>query len=63
MLSQDGDGFTMVKTGERKIENKMTGKLATSVGGTSTGERRDCVGSTTPWSARPRRGVVAPLRA
>jgi len=43
MLSQDGDGFTMVKTGERKIKNKMTGKLATSVGGTSTGERRDRV--------------------
>jgi hypothetical protein len=30
----------MVKTGERRIENNQTGfKLATSVGGVSTGER------------------------
>src|SRR5450755_908528 len=29
-----GDRFTMVKTGERRLENNMTGfKLATSVGG------------------------------
>jgi hypothetical protein len=39
-----GDRFTMVKTGERRIDNNMTGfKLATSVGGVSTGERGDRV--------------------
>jgi len=50
----------MVKTGERKIENKMTGKLATSVGVTSTGERRDrvllddpLVGTTSARSSGP----------
>jgi hypothetical protein len=32
----------MVKTGERRIENDQTGyKIATSVGGVSTGERGD----------------------
>jgi phage terminase large subunit-like protein len=37
-----GDRFTMTKTGERRIENNMTGfKLATSVGGVGTGERGD----------------------
>jgi hypothetical protein len=39
-----GDRFTMTKTGERRLENNMTGfKLATSVGGVSTGERGDRV--------------------
>jgi hypothetical protein len=39
-----GDRFTLSKTGERRLENNMTGfKLATSVGGVSTGERGDCV--------------------
>jgi hypothetical protein len=39
-----GDRFIMTKTGERKIENNMTGfKLATSVGGVGTGERGDRV--------------------
>jgi hypothetical protein len=39
-----GDRFTMTKTGERRIENNMTGfKLATSVGGVGTGERGDRV--------------------
>ena len=37
-----GDRFTMIKTGERRLENNQTGfKLATSVGGVSTGERGD----------------------
>jgi hypothetical protein len=37
-----GDRFKMVKTGERRIENDQTGyKIATSVGGVSTGERGD----------------------
>jgi hypothetical protein len=37
-----GDRFTFAKTGERRLENNMTGfKLATSVGGVSTGERGD----------------------
>jgi hypothetical protein len=37
-----GDRFTMTKTGERRLENSQTGfKLATSVGGVSTGERGD----------------------
>jgi hypothetical protein len=35
-----GEGFEMTKLGERRIENNMTGyKVATSVGGLSTGER------------------------
>ena len=35
-----GEGFEMIKLGERRIENNMTGyKVATSVGGLSTGER------------------------
>jgi hypothetical protein len=39
-----GDRFRMVKTGERRIENDQTGyKVATSVGGVSTGERGDRV--------------------
>jgi hypothetical protein len=39
-----GDRFQMVKTGERRIENNQTGfKMATSVGGVSTGERGDRV--------------------
>jgi hypothetical protein len=39
-----GDRFVTTKTGERKIENNMTGfKLATSVGGVGTGERGDRV--------------------
>jgi hypothetical protein len=39
-----GDRFKMVKTGERRIENDQTGyKIATSVGGVSTGERGDRV--------------------
>jgi hypothetical protein len=39
-----GDRFTLTKTGERRLENNMTGyKLATSVGGVSTGERGDRV--------------------
>jgi hypothetical protein len=39
-----GERFTMVKLGERRIENNMTGyKLATSVGGIATGERGDRV--------------------
>jgi hypothetical protein len=37
-----GDRFALTKTGERRLENNMTGfKLATSVGGVSTGERGD----------------------
>jgi hypothetical protein len=37
-----GDRFQMTKTGERRLENNQTGfKLATSVGGVSTGERGD----------------------
>jgi hypothetical protein len=37
-----GDRFTFTKTGERRLENDRTGfKLATSVGGVSTGERGD----------------------
>ena len=36
--------FKMVKLGERRIENDQTGyKVATSVGGLSTGERGDRV--------------------
>ena len=39
-----GDRFKMVKRGERRIENNQTGyKVATSVGGLSTGERGDRV--------------------
>jgi hypothetical protein len=39
-----GERFEMTKTGERRIENNMTGfKLATSVGGVATGERGDRV--------------------
>jgi hypothetical protein len=39
-----GDRFKMTKTGERRLENDQTGfKLATSVGGVSTGERGDRV--------------------
>jgi hypothetical protein len=39
-----GDRFKMVKLGERRIENDQTGyKVATSVGGLSTGERGDRV--------------------
>jgi hypothetical protein len=39
-----GDRFKMVKRGERRIENNMTGyKVATSVGGMSTGEPGDRV--------------------
>jgi hypothetical protein len=35
-----GDRFIMTKTGERRLENNQSGfKLATSVGGVSTGER------------------------
>ena len=35
-----GEGFEMTKLGERRIENNITGyKVATSVGGLSTGER------------------------
>jgi hypothetical protein len=37
-----GDRFTMMKLGERKVENDMTGfKFATSTGGVGTGERGD----------------------
>jgi hypothetical protein len=37
-----GDRFSFTKTGERRLENNMTGfKLATSCGGVSTGERGD----------------------
>jgi hypothetical protein len=37
-----GDRFRLTNTGERRLENDMTGfKLATSVGGVSTGERGD----------------------
>jgi hypothetical protein len=37
-----GDRFQMTETGERRLENNQTGfKLATSVGGVSTGERGD----------------------
>jgi hypothetical protein len=37
-----GERFTMVKTGERRLENNMTVfKLATSVTGVATGERGD----------------------
>jgi hypothetical protein len=51
-----GDRFTMVKTGERRIDNNMTGfKLATSVGGVGTGERGDRVILDDPHN-------VAPLR-
>jgi hypothetical protein len=36
------DRFTVTKTGERRLVNNKTGfKLATSVGGVSTGERGD----------------------
>jgi hypothetical protein len=39
-----GDRFSFTKTGERRLENNMTGfKLATSVGGVGTGERGDRV--------------------
>jgi hypothetical protein len=39
-----GDRFFMTKTGERRIENNMTGfKLASSAGGVGTGERGDRV--------------------
>jgi hypothetical protein len=39
-----GNRFRMLKRGERRIENNMTGyKVATSVGGLSTGERGDRV--------------------
>jgi hypothetical protein len=39
-----GDRFKMTKTGERRLENNKTGfKLATSVGGVSTGEPGDRV--------------------
>jgi hypothetical protein len=39
-----GERFEMVKLGERRIENNMTGfKVATSAGGLSTGERGDRV--------------------
>jgi hypothetical protein len=39
-----GDRFIMSKTGERRLVNDKTGfKLATSVGGVSTGERGDRV--------------------
>jgi hypothetical protein len=47
-----GDRFTMTKTGERRLENSMTGlKLATSVGGTSTGKCGDRVMLDDPRSA------------
>jgi hypothetical protein len=39
-----GERFMMIKTGERRLENNMTGfKLATSVTGVATGERGDRV--------------------
>jgi hypothetical protein len=39
-----GDRFKMLKLGERRVENDQTGyKVATSVGGLSTGERGDRV--------------------
>jgi hypothetical protein len=39
-----GDRFKMLKLGERHVENDQTGyKVATSVGGLSTGERGDRV--------------------
>jgi hypothetical protein len=42
----------MTKTGERRLENNQTGfKLATSVGGVSTGERGDRILLDDPRSA------------
>ena len=72
-----GDRFQMTKTGERRLENNQTGfKLATSVGGVSTGERGDRIllderATCTCWSCRRRKrrhstpantsSVVAPV--
>jgi hypothetical protein len=51
-----GDRFTMTKTGERRLENNQTGfKLATSVGGVSTGERGDRMLLDDPHNVIPRR--------
>jgi hypothetical protein len=53
--------FQMTKTGERRLENDQAGfKIATSVGGVSTGERGDRVLLDDPDNVRPTASWSAP---
>jgi hypothetical protein len=53
--------FQMTKTGERRLENDQAGfKIATSVGGVSTGERGDRVLLDDPDNVRQVGGTLNP---
>jgi hypothetical protein len=57
-----GDRFIMAKTGERRLVNDKTGfKLATSVGGVSTGERgRISIGPIMAAAGEQANGLAVP---